>query len=285
MNTKAKLKRITLFAIATLSMAASATLAGCGEGYIALEQMCETSVRAFCEAAARCGEGASSLTICRETLATKFAQECEQRVRMVEDGRLSYDGTEAARCRALSASIKCSELLGEEVMSCMISPFNGLEKEEEPCHYTLKVACMSGLYCEHENSSSGICRRIPGLDEACTVKCKTGLLCHRGSKTCTQPAGLNESCQQVACRTDLYCGGGHCVPRGVVGSRCTTGWIGSSSCTLGLGCARDKTCTPKGDVGQACTSSRTCRWGLSCDMSSNPGKGTCVYHGPGTKGD
>ena len=279
MKDKARLKRTTLFVCAILSTAASAALPGCGEGYIAQAQVCETSVRAFCEAAGRCGEGTSDLTTCKETLAAKFARECEERVRLVEEGRLSYDGSEAARCRSLSTSTKCSELLSDEVLSCMISPFSGLEDEGEPCHSTLGVACKSGLHC------SGICKLTPGLNKVCTRQCKAGLACHKERLKCVKPAGQGENCQHVTCRADLYCSGSHCVPRGTVGSQCTAGCFGANSCTVGLGCGSDKTCTPKGDVGQACTSSSTCRWGLSCDKQMNPGQGTCVNHGPGSKGD
>ncbi|WP_216673601.1 RCC1 domain-containing protein [Pyxidicoccus fallax] len=143
--------------------------------------------------------------------------------------------------------------------------------------------CRTGLTCEQ-----GMCKPLPGVDEACTIGCRDGLHCGPAD-VCVAQRAPGATCQQGDACIDGYCAAdGTCHAYSNLGEACGTGVI-PPVCRQGA-CVNG-TCVG-GQVGDSCLERRTAcvaSLGLVCGPDftciAAPGAGQPALEGlcaPGT---
>lgn len=152
---------------------------------------------------------------------------------------------------------KPKALLGQE---CQTTYLRGVE------------TCQQGSTCEYDEASQKqICKKLPGLGEACTAKCANGF-CWEGK---CEPPPIGQPCDQYnedipPCPGELRCDGDRevCLPRANQGSECDD----TSDCAQGLFCENYRTCEPRRSAGAECNDDQECLEELHCSRDTY----TCV---------
>lgn len=256
-----------------------------------------------------------------ESRLTTGAQRCESVVESIASGRTNYDGAEAARCLAevepslLASGWEYGAVAGCDAFSGGVAnggpcyPHASLDTDEcadgycvwsgESCPGTCTayqargeicnadLRCGAEDYClrECELPCDGTCAERPGEGEACTIACKSGLLCSPSRQECirVRPEGsaceANEDCEQGFCRdavcrkvatgkdqpcynndycpSDLVCFGGVCQDPSPIGQPCPGGndvCANDGVCAYPVEVEGDATCVANlGEDGDPCT--------------------------------
>jgi hypothetical protein len=188
-------------------------------------------------------------------------------------GRISYDPSAIAPCLDGLRSLSCNLLWddGEGAFqtlytTCM-APLTPRVAEGDPCYSQLGYECASH-YCPYASPdacwSGSTCGAPAGLGESCLeVACAPDLACQAGTcvaRPAIQVVGRDEPCTAagVYCADSLYCAAGACVDRKPADAGCSD----SVECDAGLYC--ELTCTAFLHQGDDCTTGR-CGSGLWCN--------------------
>jgi len=147
----------------------------------------------------------------------------------------------------------------------------------DPLHTTFGgqgEPCDFGEHCDDGLTCLGLCRRLPGLGEACLEGfiCSADLRCNNGlcAAGFGRPCGAFDNCPVGwFCGSDPANGSSQCQPAGEVGAPC----MGHSECKSG-NCPAG-VCKESAGVGDPCGSQLPCGSGLIC------GGGVCQLNGTG----
>jgi hypothetical protein len=195
---------------------------------------------------------------------------CDAMVQEIQLGRLSYDPTHAADCRAAVAPATCAAWAltqGGEPAACRLA-LPGLVANGGACYDG--TVCANG-YCDvGARSCPGTCTPYVAAGGACPSydSCAPGLLCDGAlTPTCRAPSTAGGTCP---CQPGLVCYGNTCVAPLAAGTACNAN---SSTCAVGLTCAGNSgatTCQPLVGPGGACNTAATyttCGEGYHCASS------------------
>lgn len=265
------------------------TLAACGGGGVALGDLGDELVDAYCARAVRCGVYASAAA-CKADLTVNL----EEAVRSVEAGRTSYsedkageclDAMRDASCDATSEGARADSQICEDVFegnvadggACFGSedcvsgtcetPDCGMACCQGTCVATMPVPgigqacpageCVVGAFC----NDSAMCVALLAAGAACADndQCGYGLYCPQvevGTRVCVDAPNRGEACPAGDC-ADIgdRCSSTSmtCVALAQRGEACAQGFAGLFDCQRPLVCNQTSlTCTDPPAVGQAC---------------------------------
>ena len=215
-----------------------------------LDTFCSANIDASCDWGRRCGEATADLGICRTALAELY-DGCPQMVALAKQGKSHFDGAAAARYIVAVRNRTCSSEEGP----ALDEVFSGDLGEGQ--------ACTNLAECAKESVCIGTCQRLRGAGEICSEMSNGGAV---------HPCGHGLQCDFAT----ALCASAPAQTFGAAGDACTGSLGGFSTCAFGLACSVSGVCTPKSDVGGACTVNPDCRLGLVCVANTASAKGaTC----------
>jgi len=213
----------------------------------------------------------------------------------VDDGRVAYDGRQAAACLTAYPGLDCSSNPAE--LATCSGMLRGLVTEGSPCRLTQE--CATGLFCRLDAGCPGTCQPRAAVGGPCSSYeyCAEELACDFSTQLCVAPIPESGSCSTDAtdlppCTAGTYCDPttGTCrdsltIYDGAAGEACGYA-VGPGYCQRGLFCVADPGasltesahCADVGfGAGAACREAvpEACPEGSYCAIADDATEGTC----------
>jgi hypothetical protein len=216
-------------------------------GSVTIQQLPDAAVSATCAYMNRCGLGNGYTFVSLDTCANLYKSEdmdssMADLQKAVAEGKVKYDGAQAAACLKAIADRPCDAEAMKEPLACKLA-FVGTTANGGPCDQD--EYCVSG-FCERPQGNSacaGKCAALKKAGDGCNDDgdCEGSMMCTAGK--CGEqplPAPTGQPCQTNPCADGLYCN-----------------WDTNPA-----------VCAEPGGEGQPCASLKECQAGLSCQGSS-----------------
>jgi hypothetical protein len=245
---------------------------------------------AYCVYNARCGYyGASEVKQCESdaAAAAKMYPPAYSTTSGVQSNKLSYDAARAQACLDAVSKAGCSNDSYYALGDVCNGVFKGLVQAGGACVAALE--CAPGNWCDQGTNTgtagcTGTCKANIATGQTCDPNnshCNDSDYCDdsagTGMGTCTATLKQGDSCVPGQCGIGLNCNGydsgppevkGVCATLAKVGGKCTTSFLGTTNCQLGLWCndadMNNAVCATPVASGGECQSYFACADGLDC---------------------
>lgn len=243
------------------------------------EAFCEQREQAYCEAMQGCRFDCDVGDFPYE----QFREQCDALANAVRSERVVFDPYVALTCLDEVAAASCAAGGGPNRAwnppGCA-AVFSGVIAAGEDC--AISGECRGG-YCMLSGRCPGECVAYRTLDQTCgdeddMVGCAADLYCDEGR--CKKRLQPGQPCVEApnACATGSQCmqpadadDPQVCMTRGRVGDDCTT----STPCDFGLLCSPAGKCSDRAKAGEPCLQDANCPTGLRCFVATAEGPRVC----------
>jgi hypothetical protein len=260
---------------------------------------------AFCSYNARCGYlGQSEVKQCQTDAANaaKMYKPVYSSLDAVNAHRLSYDSGKAQACIDAVGKAGCSTDSYYALGDVCNFVYRGQVAVGGNCLGSFE--CKAGNWCDQGANNgttgcSGVCTANTATGQTCDANnphCNDSDFCDDSGTTavCKARAKVGQTCSSTQrCLLGLYCKGydqgppevpGSCSDLAKEGDTCSTSFIGTTNCQLGLWCddsdPNNMTCKKPIANGQSCSSYYACADGLDCiGVAFDPNTGNLTTAG------